>query len=59
LLVIHFGFSEQNGVAMQFLLAIFACFAASLIGLFLVIFLPISLLRFEPNFLFPLFGSEL
>ncbi len=52
ILVLEFGFGEQNVISMQLLLAIFGCFAASLIGLFL-------LLRFEPNFGFALFGSEL
>jgi hypothetical protein len=50
ILVIDFSFTEQNRPTMQFLLAIFSCFPASLIGLFV-------LLRFEPNFRFPLFGS--
>jgi hypothetical protein len=49
-LVVQFGFSEQNRPAVQLLLAIFRDLAMGLIGLFL-------LLRFEPNFLFALFGS--
>ena len=49
-LVIQLGFAEQNIASMQLLFAIFGCFAARLIGLFLG-------LRFEPNFLFALFRS--
>ena len=41
---------ERNGIAMQFLLAIFGRFAACLIGRFVG-------LRFEPNLLFAPFGS--
>jgi hypothetical protein len=49
-LVVNFGFSEQNIVSVQLLLASFAGFAASFLSL-------LVLLRFKPNFLFALFGS--
>jgi len=49
--MLQLGFGEQNAVLMQLLLAIFGGCAARLIGLFL-------LLRFEPNLLFALVGSE-
>jgi hypothetical protein len=51
-LVVDFGFSEQNGEFMKLLLAFFGCFAACFLSFFL-------LLRFEPNFGFTSFGSEL
>jgi len=50
ILVLELSLGEQNVVPMQLLLVILACFAASLIGLFLF-------LRFKPNLLFALFGS--
>jgi hypothetical protein len=49
---VDFGFGEQNGVSMQLLLTIFGRFAADMFGFSV-------LLRFEPNFLFALVGSEL
>jgi hypothetical protein len=57
--MVELGSSQQNDVLMQLLLAVFGCFATSLVGLFMVILLPLSLLRFEPNFLFAIFGYEL
>ena len=52
LLVRYLGFGEQNRPFMQLLLAFFGGFAARFVSLFVS-------LRFEPNFLFALFGSEL
>ena len=49
-LMIDLSLAKQNRPSMQFLLSIFGCFAASLIGL-------LMLLRFEPNLRFPLLGS--
>ena len=50
--MIDLGVGKQNGVFMKLLLAFFGCFAAKLVGLFV-------LLRFEANFGFAPFGSEL
>jgi hypothetical protein len=51
-LVTDLPLSLQNDPFVELLLACFGGFAAGVGGLFL-------LLRFEPNFLFALFGSEL
>ena len=50
--MVDLGFGEQNIEFVALLLAYFGGFAAGVLGLFVR-------MRFEPNFLFAPFGSEL
>ena len=56
-LVIHLRLSEQNVPSMDILLTLFGCFAPIVLGFFTDFPIPLSLLRFEANFLFMPFRS--
>lgn len=58
-LVVKLGIGEQHVEFVALLLTVFGIFAAGFRGLFLALFDPLSLLRFEANFVSAPVGSEL